>query len=176
MVLRSGGDPSELTNAVKSEIGRIDPDLPMYYVRTMRERVNESLARRRFSVLLLGLFAALSLVLAAIGIYGVIAYLVSQGTREIGIRMALGATHPAILRLVIRQGVALALAGEAIGLILAFALTRFMRGLLFGISATDSFTTFAAISMLLMAVAMLASYIPARRAARIAPMIALRTE
>ncbi len=175
MVLRSGGDPIELTNAVKSEIGRIDPDLPMYYVRTMLERVNESLARRRFSVLLLGLFAALSLVLAAIGIYGVIAYLVSQGTREIGIRMALGATHPAILRLVIRQGVALALAGEAIGLILAFALTRFMRGLLFGISATDSFT-FAAISMLLMAVAMLASYIPARRAARIAPMIALRTE
>jgi ABC-type antimicrobial peptide transport system permease subunit len=147
----------------------------MYRVLTMGQRVDESLARRRFSTLLLGLFACLALALATIGIYGVMAYLVSQGTREIGIRMALGATQRGILGLVVRQGMTLALSGVTIGLIAAFALTRLMRSLLFGVNATDPFT-FAAIAFLLALIALVASYVPAHRAARIDPMISLRCE
>ena len=128
-VLRSRGDPASLTAAVKDELRGIDPDLPMYSVRTMAQRVDDSLARRRFSMLMLGIFAALALALAAIGIYGVMSYLVTQGTREIGIRIALGATPGHILVLVVRQGMALALSGVAIGLAGAFLLTRLMRSL-----------------------------------------------
>jgi putative ABC transport system permease protein len=175
LVLRSGAEPAGVASAVKSEIRSLDTDLPMYAVRTMEERVGESLARRRFSMLLLGLFAGLALVLATIGIYGVMAYLVSQGTREIGIRIALGATPRHILGLVVRQGLALALTGVAIGLAGAFALTRLMHSLLFGVNATDP-ATFAAIALLLALVALTASYIPAHRAARIDPMISLRCE
>jgi ABC-type antimicrobial peptide transport system permease subunit len=126
-------------------------------------------------MLLLGLFAALALALATIGIYGVMAYLVNQGTREIGIRMALGATERNILNLIVRKGMALALGGVFIGLAAAFALTRLMRTLLFGVNSSDP-ATFLAIALLLAAVALLASYIPARRAARIDPMISLRSE
>jgi predicted permease len=175
VIVRGSGNPAALTSAVKSELRRLDPDLPMYYVRTMAERVDESLARRRFSMLLLGLFAGLAFALATIGIYGVMAFLVSQGTREIGIRMALGATQRDILSLVVRQGMTLVLLGLAIGLTGAFALTRLMRSLLFGVSAADPFT-FVGISALLAGVALIASYIPARRAARINPMISLRCE
>ncbi len=173
VVLRSANDPASLTSAVKRELHELDHDLPMYRVLTMEQRVDESLARRRFSTLLLGLFACLALALATIGIYGVMAYLVSQGTREIGIRMALGATQRGILGLVVRQGMVLALSGVAIGLIAAFALTRLMRSLLFGVNSADPIT-FAAIALLLALVALIASYIPAHRAARIDPMISLR--
>ncbi len=175
VVVRSATDPSALTSAVKHELHELDSDLPMYRVLTMEQRVDESLARRRFSMLLLGLFACLALALATIGIYGVMAYLVSQGTREIGIRMALGATQHGILGLVVRQGMTLALSGVTIGLIAAFALTRLMRSLLFGVDSTDPFT-FAAIAAILALVALVASYIPAHRAARIDPMISLRCE
>ncbi len=175
VVLRSGGDPTELSAAGKSALASLDPDLPVYNVRTMAERVDESLARRRFAMTLLGLFAALALALAIVGIYGVMAYLVNQGTREIGIRMALGATPRDILSLVLRQGMTLALLGVAAGLAGALALTRFLQSLLFGIAATDP-VTFAAIPLLLVAVALLASYLPARRAALIDPMVSLRCE
>jgi ABC-type antimicrobial peptide transport system permease subunit len=135
--------------------------------------VDESLARRRFSMLLLGVFACVSLGLATIGIYGVMAYLVSQGTREIGIRMALGATQNGILSLILRKGMTLALSGVAIGLVGAFVLTRLIRSLLFGVGATDPLT-FCFIPLLLTLVALLASYIPARQAARVDPSVSLR--
>jgi ABC-type antimicrobial peptide transport system permease subunit len=141
----------------------------------MAYRVDESLARRRFSVLLLGLFAGLAPALAMIGIYGVMAYLVNQGTREIGIRMALGATQGDILGLVIRQGMILSFSGVALGLSGAFVITRFIRSLLFGIGATDA-VTFILVPTLLVLAALLASFIPARRAAKVDPMIAMRYE
>lgn len=173
VALRGGMDPAAMVSAVKNELRNLDPDLPMYYVRTMKQRVDESLARRRFSMLLLGVFAGMALALAAIGIYGVVAYLVSQGKREIGIRMALGAPQRSILTLVIRQGMVLAFSGITIGLTAAFLLTRLMRSLLFGVEATDPIT-FVGISLSLALIALLASYIPARRAARIDPMVSLR--
>ncbi len=175
LVLRSRGEPLALPPAVKKALRSIDPDLPMYSVRTMSERVAESLARRRFSMLLLGLFAGFALALATIGIYGVMAYLVSQGTREIGIRMALGATEREILRLVVFQGMTLALSGVAIGLVAALIFTRLMRSLLFSINASDP-ATFCAISGLLTVVALLATYVPAKRAARVDPILCLRAE
>ncbi|HLW97093.1 MAG TPA: ABC transporter permease [Candidatus Acidoferrales bacterium] len=175
VVLRSTGDPAALTSAVKDQLRAIDPDLPMYGVRTMAQRVDESLASRRFSMLLLGLFASLALALAAIGTYGVMAYLVNQATREIGIRMALGATQQNILSLILRKGLTLTLSGVALGLAAAFALTQLLRSQLFGIKATDP-ATFFAIAILLAGIALFASYIPARRAARIDPMISLRSE
>jgi predicted permease len=175
VVVRSANDPVALTSAVKNQIHELDRDLPMYRVLTMEQRVAESLARRRFSTLLLGLFAGFALALAAIGIYGVMAYLVSQGTREIGIRMALGASQRGILRLVVKQGLALASCGVGLGLVLAVAFSRLVSSQLFGVQSTDPLT-FAAIALLLLMVAVLASYIPARRAARIDPMISLRYE
>jgi putative ABC transport system permease protein len=137
--------------------------------------VSESLARKRFSMLLLAVFASFALVLATIGIYGVMAYLVNQGTREIGIRMALGASQRNVLSLVVRQGMALAVSGVMIGLAAARLLTRLIRSLLFGVEATDPIT-FAAISFLLLLIALLVSYIPAQRAARVDPMVSLRSE
>jgi ABC-type antimicrobial peptide transport system permease subunit len=175
VALRGSTDPSAMVTAVKNELRNLDPDLPMYYVRTMGQRVDESLARRRFSMLLLGVFASFALVLATIGIYGVMAYLVSQGTREIGIRMALGASQRNVLSLVVRQGMALALSGVMIGLAAAFLLTRLMRSLLFGVEATD-LITFAAISLLVLLIGLLASYIPAQSATRIDPIVSLRCE
>jgi len=175
VVLRSRGDPAALAATVRREIRALDPDLPIYNIRTMTERVDESLARRRFSMLLLTLFAALALGLATIGIYGVIAYLVTQGTRELGIRMALGATPRGILLLILRHGLTVALVGVGAGLAGAFALTRFMRNLLFGVNASDP-ATFTTVALLLTAVALAASYLPARRAASIDPMVSLRSE
>ena len=174
-VVRSGVAPSTLTSAIKKEIRELDPDLPIYNVRTMDDRVQESLARRRFAMTMLALFALLAFALATIGIYGVMAYMVNQGTREIGIRLALGATQSNILRLVVRQGMTLALTGVGIGLAGAFAVTRLMRSLLFGVRSTDPIT-FVAIAALLSSIALIASYIPARRAARIDPMVSLRCE
>jgi len=175
LVVRSQGEPSALSPAIKRELRGIDPDLPMYSVRTMDERVAESLARRRFSMLLLGLFAGAALALATIGVYGVMAFLVNQGTREIGIRMALGATRHEILKLVVFKGMTLAVSGVAIGLAAALVFTRLTRSLLFGINAADP-ATFGAISLLLTFVALLAIYIPARRAAHIEPILCLRSE
>jgi predicted permease len=175
VVVRSSVAPSTLTSAIKKEIRELDPDLPIYNVRTMDDRVQESLARRRFAMTMLALFALLAFALATIGIYGVMAYMVNQGTREIGIRLALGATQSNILRLVVRQGMTLALTGVGIGLAGAFAVTRLMRSLLFGVRSTDPIT-FVAIAALLSSIALIASYIPARRAARIDPMVSLRCE
>ncbi len=175
VVVKGRTDPETLTGPVRQEIRALDAELPVYRLRTMTARVDESLARRRFSMTLLALFAGLALALAAVGIYGVISYLVTQGTREIGIRIALGASQQSILALVLKQGAGLALAGVAIGLFGAFALTRFMRSLLFAVGATDP-VTFLIVGAVLAAIACTASYLPARRAARIDPMVSLRAE
>jgi predicted permease len=175
VVLRGAGDPANLTAAVTKEIRTLDGDLPIYKIKTMSDRVADSLAERRFSMLLLTLFAVLALCLAAIGIYGVMAGLVSQGTRELGIRLALGASPRDVLMMVVRQGMTVALVGLLLGAAGAFALTRFMRALLFGVHATDP-ATYLAIAGVLLAVAALACVVPARRAARIDPMLSLRAE
>jgi ABC-type antimicrobial peptide transport system permease subunit len=160
---------------VKSALAEIDPDLPIYRVRTMEERVGESVARRLFAMLLLSLFAALAVGLAAMGVYGVLAYLVNQGTRDLGIRMALGATPGAVLRLVLGGGLAVTAIGATIGLAGAAALAGFVESLLFGVAPVDPLT-FAAIPALIVLVAAASSYGPARRAARIDPAICLRSE
>jgi predicted permease len=175
VVVRGASDPAGLAGAVTRQIRELDPDLPIYKMRTMSERVDESLAERRFSMLLLTVFAALALGLAATGIYGVMAYLVAQGTRELGIRLALGASPGDLRALVVRQGMSVALAGVVLGLVGAFVLTRFMRALLFGVRETDPLT-FVAIACGLTVVALAASYVPARRASRVDPIVSLRTE
>jgi predicted permease len=175
IVLRTTVNPESLTSAVSHELHEVDRDLPLYGVVTMDQRVAESLSRRRFTAVLLTMFAGFALALATIGIYGVMAYLVNQGAREIGIRMALGATQPGVLRLVVKQGMTLALTGVAIGLIAALAFGRLVSGLLFGVKPTDPLT-FTLVAVLLTIVALIASYIPARRATRIDPMISLRSE
>jgi predicted permease len=175
VAIRGASDPSAMAGAVTRQIRELDPDLPIYKLRTMNERISDSLAERRFSMLLLTVFAALALGLAAIGIYGVMAYLVAQGTRELGIRLALGASPANLRALVVRQGMAVAIVGVALGLAGAFALTRFMRALLFGVRETDPLT-FAAIGTMLALIALVASYVPARRASRVDPIVSLRTE
>lgn len=175
VALRSRTDPAAMLSSIKSALQNLDPDLPMYRVRTMDQQVNESLARRRFLTMLLGIFAGIALVLAAIGIYGVMAYLVNQGTRELGIRIALGASQRNIVSLVVRQGMALAFSGVVIGLAAALILTRLIRSQLFGVQTTDP-STFGGISLLLVTIALLASYLPAQRAARIDPLVSLRSE
>ncbi|HLW53081.1 MAG TPA: ABC transporter permease [Candidatus Angelobacter sp.] len=175
LVVRSSVAPQALMAEVRGVIHELDPDLPLYNVRTMGQRVDDSMARRRFTMLVLGIFAAVALALATTGIYGVIAYLVSQGTREIGIRLALGATRMNILRLIIRQALSLALAGVVLGVAGAFLFARAVRSLLYGVSATDA-VTFSAVPTLLVVVAIAACYVPARRAAQVDPMISLRCE
>jgi putative ABC transport system permease protein len=149
--------------------------MPIAKIATMDQLLYESVAQPRFRTLLLGIFAALALVLASVGIYGVISYSVTQRTHEIGIRMALGAQGRGVMTLVIRQGMVLALIGVSIGLAASFALTRLMESLLFEVSTTDQ-ATFAGVAALLVAVATLACWIPARRASRVDPMVALRCE
>jgi predicted permease len=175
VVVRSASAPEALTSSVRGEIAAVDADLPIFRVKSMQARVVESLAERRFSMLLLALFAGLALGLATIGVYGVMSYHVTQGTRELGIRMALGASPREILLLVVGQGAAVAAAGIAIGLAAAFGLGRFMQSLLFDVVATDPLT-FVAVPLALGLVALVASYLPARRAARIDPTVSLRSE
>src|SRR5262252_4884228 len=175
LVIRTTFDPVPMTAAIVKEIQAVDPEMPVYDVGSMDQRLYGSLARQRFSMFLLGVFALLALILAAIGVYGVMAYSVSQRTHEIGVRMALGARPGAILRMVIRQALILAALGVGAGMVGAFALTRVMSSLLFGVSATDLFT-FAVTPLLLVGVAAMAGYVPARRASRVDPMVALRRE
>jgi predicted permease len=173
--VRTDTDPASLAAAVRREVLALDPDLPVFDVRTLTERSADATARTRVSALLLGVFASLALVLAALGIYGVIAYSVAQRTHEMGLRMALGARRGDVVRLVVRQGMTLVLVGIAAGLAGAFGLTRLLASMLYGVRATDP-ATFAVIALLLTAVAFLASWLPARRATRVDPSSALRSE
>ena len=151
----------------------MDPDLPVYDMQTMDERVDASLARRKFSMLLLSIFAVVASGLAALGVYSVVAFLVAQGTKEVGIRMALGATPRGIGLLIVRHGLVIAAAGVAFGVAGAFVLTRLMRSLLFGVGSSDP-ATYLAVSGLVVITALAACYVPARRAARLDPMRSLR--
>jgi predicted permease len=173
VVMRGAGDPVALAPAVRREIREMNANIPVHNLKTMSARVDESLARRRFSMTMLAIFAALAALLAAIGIYGVIAYLVEQGAREVGIRMALGATPRAIALLVLRHGLTMAAVGIAAGLAGALLLGRVMSSLLFGIAATDV-TTYVAVVGLALGTALLACYVPARRAARLDPVQTLK--
>ena len=175
MVLRTAGPPLSLASTVEREVHQLDPDQPLADVRSMEALVDQSIAGSRFNAVLLGGFAAIAFVLAAVGIYGVVSYDVSERIHEIGLRMALGAHRRDVLRLVIGQGARLAAFGIAAGLSAAVALTRLMATMLYGVKATDAYT-FAAISVLLGAVALFACYLPARRATALDPLTALRHE
>ena len=175
LAIRTNGDTSNLAGPVRQIIREVDPDQPVSNVVTMAELLGEEAAQRRMGMIMLAGFAALALLLASLGIYGVLAYFVTQHTNEIGVRQALGATPRNILFLVLRKGMVLTLAGVVIGLMAAFALTRLMSSLLFGVAAADPLT-FASVPLLLVLVALLACYIPARRATKVDPLVALRYE
>jgi putative ABC transport system permease protein len=175
IIVRTDGDPLTTASAVQALVRALDPSLPVAQVRTMEAVVQESASPQRFNTLLLGGFAAVALMLAALGMGGVLATAVSRRTQEIGVRMALGAQRLDLLRMVIRQGMTLAFVGLAIGVPAAFLLTRFMSGLLFEIGVHDP-VTFAGAIAVLVSVATLACYIPARRATKVEPVVALRCE
>jgi putative ABC transport system permease protein len=175
LVIRTKSDPASLMESLRAEMLSMDKTLPVYSLKPMTEYLHDSLSRRRFNMVLLSVFAAVALVLAAVGIYGVISYTVSQRTHEIGIRLAIGAHAGNILRLVIGQAMLLTIIGIALGLAASFALTRLLESLLFEVSATDPLT-FAVIAVILTGVALAACFVPARRATKVDPMIALRYE
>jgi putative ABC transport system permease protein len=175
VVARTQSDPAAMVNAVKDQIWRVDSQLPLTKIQTMDEVAAASFAARRFNMLLLAIFAGLALMLAAVGIYGVMSYAVTQRTQEIGIRMALGAQAGDVLKLIVTRGMILTLIGTVAGLAGAFALTRLMATMLFGVTPTD-IGTFATVSLVLIVVAFLACYLPARRATKVDPLVALRYE
>ncbi len=175
LLVRTRGEPLSMAAAVREEVRALDKDVPVTKVQTMERVLGASVAQPRFSMLVVGLFAGLALVLSAVGIYGVMAYSVSRRAHEIGVRMALGARAGQVLKLVLKDGMSLALAGIGVGLLGAFALTRLMASLLFGVSAKDP-GTFASVAVFLGIVAFIACYIPARRATKVDPLIALRNE
>jgi predicted permease len=175
LVARTSSDPAAIAGPIIREIHALDSNAAVYQVRTMQDRLYDSMARQRFSTAMLGAFAAFALLLAAIGIYGVLSYLVSQNRRDIGVRMALGAQPGDIVGLIVRQGMGLASIGIVAGLIGAFALTRVMTSLLFGVSATDA-VTFGLVCLILASVALAATLIPAQRATRVDPVLVLREE
>jgi len=175
LAIRTSSDPLQLATAVQKEVAAVDPEQPVYQIRTMDELVEGSLVGRRLSMLLLSIFAGAALLLAAVGIYGIMAYWVSQRSNEMGIRMALGATRGMVLRMVVGEGLLLTLVGLGVGLVAAAGLARLMTSLLYGVPPSDP-VTFLAVSLLLTGVALLASYIPARRATKVDPMVALRYE
>jgi putative ABC transport system permease protein len=175
VVLRTTEDPKRLISIARAKVREIDRDVPISNVNTMDQLVAQSVAQRRFGMFLVGIFAALALVLAVIGIYGVVSYSVAQRTNEIGVRMALGASATDVLKMVLKNGMTLALIGVALGLAAAFATTRLMASLLFEVKPTDV-ATFAIVSVGLICVALLACYVPARRAMKVDPLVALRYE
>jgi len=175
LAVRTGANPHSLTGGIVREIQSIDKDQPVYQVQTLQELIGITIATRRLVMFLLALFSGIAMLLAAVGIYGVMTYNVSQRTHEIGIRMALGANRRDVLRLIAQRGMLLVGAGVVTGLIGAFAATRLLASLLFEVTATDPMT-FVAVTAFLVAVAMAASYIPARRATRLDPIAALRYE
>lgn len=175
LVIRTSGEPTSITSAVRQAVRSVDPEVPIFNSRSLHEILSDSVAPQRLAMFLLGVFAMIALLLAAVGIYGVMSYSVTQRTHEIGVRMALGARKPDILRLVVGQGMGLVALGLVIGIGVAFGLTRLMATLLFRVSASDPLT-FALIPVLLGIVAFFASYIPARRAMKVDPLVALRYE
>ena len=175
LAVRTAADPDSMVSAVRAQVRDVDPDQPLYHVATLNQVLSESLAPRRFNMLLLGIFAGIALTLATVGIYGVMAFSVTQRTHEIGIRMALGAERRNVLRLIVLQGLRLTLFGVVLGVAGAWALTSFLTTFLFGVAPRDP-ATFALVSLALVAVSILACYIPARCATRVDPMVALRYE
>jgi putative ABC transport system permease protein len=175
LIVRTQGNPLAVVAPIEQAIHTVDKDLPVYSVWTMDQLLGNSLAQRRLTLVLLSSFAALALLLAAVGIYGVIAYTVRQRTRELGVRLALGAQARDVLRLILRQGLKLALIGVALGLTAAFALTRWMESLLFGVRPADPLA-FGVVALVLLLVAICACWIPARRATQVDPLVALRSE
>jgi putative ABC transport system permease protein len=175
VIVRTTTEPLSIIPELRQAVLAIDPDQPISNISTMEKIVSDSIARPRLNMFLMGLFGALALILASVGIYGLLSYSVTQRTQEMGIRMALGAQVTDVLKLVLRQGMTLALIGETLGLVGAFALTRVMQRLLFGVTPTDA-TIFISVVGILTTTAVLACYLPARRAARVDPLVALRYE
>ena len=173
--VKATGDPAALVSAVTQAVHRVDPDLAVHQVSTMQDYLSRSMAQARFTLILSGIFGMVALLLTSVGIYGLISYFTSKRIREFGIRMALGAQHHDIYRLVVGEGVRLAMSGVLLGLACAFFLTRTLRGLLYGVGAYD-LLTFASVPLILFAVALLAAFVPASRALRVEPMTALRLE
>jgi putative ABC transport system permease protein len=175
VIVKGTSDPNQLVASVRQQVKAVDPDQPIYNIRTMDEIRAESIAPERLNLTLLSIFAGIALVLAIVGIYGVMSYAVTQRTHEIGIRMAIGAQAWDVFRMILKQGMTLALIGIGIGLVGAFALTRLMRTMLFDIAPTDPLT-FGLIATLLTTVALVACYLPGRRATKVDPVVSLRYE
>jgi putative ABC transport system permease protein len=175
LAIRTAGDPHDIVAAVRREIQAVDPNQSVANIATMEELLVRDAGSRRLGMILLSVFAGLALLLASLGIYGVLSFVVAQQTREIGVRMALGAQVRDVIALVLKKGMRWVLIGVILGLLAAFALSRLMTSLLFGVSAKDPMT-FVSIALILTAVALLACYLPARRATKVDPLVALRYE